>query len=190
MPDSDVAIASGRLKARKSVSGIRTQHAERQHDEARERVRQRRRVVAVDAANGAQLLGHRVGRRRPVGGPLGQRAADHAVHGGDRRRAGERRRLLVAASRAGPRRRCGRRTPGGPASISNRIAPAANRSLRASTGSPVDLLGRHVARRAHHDAGARQPVGRAESIRSELGPRQAEVEQLDAVRRSGTRSTA
>ena len=44
--------------------GIRTQDAERQHDQARQRLRQRRGVVAVHAADGAQLLGHRVGRRR------------------------------------------------------------------------------------------------------------------------------
>ena len=39
--ESEVAIASGRLKARKSVSGSGAQDAERQHDEARERARER-----------------------------------------------------------------------------------------------------------------------------------------------------
>ena len=44
-----------------------------------------------------------------------------------------------------------------------------------------DLLGRHVARRAHHHARAGQPVvGTERGVR--FGPRQAEVEQLHAVR--------
>ena len=47
-----------------------------------------------------------------------------------------------------------------------------------------DLLGRHVARRAHHLPGARELGGRARatSRRARAG-RQAEVEQLHAVRR-------
>ena len=120
---------------------IGPQDAERQHDQPRQRARQRRRVVAVDAANGAQLLGHRVGRRRPL------RRAAWPARGGSRGRPRPRpaSRSAPAAARAawraGSRRRCGRRTPGGPASISNRIAPAANRSLRASTASPVTCSG-------------------------------------------------
>ena len=46
---SEVAIASGRLKARKSVSGSGAQDAEGQHHEAGERAGQGRRVVAAHA---------------------------------------------------------------------------------------------------------------------------------------------
>ena len=75
---------------------IRPQDAERQHHEPRERVRERRDVGRVDAAHGAQLLRHRLGRRRPIVRALGQRPPDHPIDGGDGRRTGERRRLLVA----------------------------------------------------------------------------------------------
>ena len=67
MPDNDVAIASGRLKARKSVSGSgrRTRNGS-----TTRRVRARAPgpdvVLAVDAANGAELLGHRVGGCRSL----------------------------------------------------------------------------------------------------------------------------
>ena len=70
MPDSDVAIASGRLKARKSVSGSGRRTRNGSTTSRVSALGQRRRVVAVDAANGAQLLGHRVGRGRPSAGRL------------------------------------------------------------------------------------------------------------------------
>ena len=121
--------------------GIGTQHAERQHDEARERAGQRRRVVAVDAANGAQLLGHRVGRRRPFRRPLGQRAADHAIHRRHGRASRSAPAAARAASRAGPRRPCGRRTPGGPrASRTGWRRPRTDRCARRRR-SPVTCSG-------------------------------------------------
>ena len=169
MPDSDVAIASGRLNARKSVSGIGPQHAERQHHQTRERAGPRpacrRRVAEADAA---QLVGHRR-RPTPAGrGPLGQRPANHAIDRGDGRRPGERRRLLVqVACRISTTVRPA--NAGRPASISNRMAPAANRSLRASTGSPRDLLGRHVARRADHACRCASVAARRRSSSFELG---------------------
>ena len=147
MPDSDVVIASGRLKARKSVSGSgrRTRNGSTT-----------RRVSACASAgvslpstprDRAQLVGHRVGGRGPVVRPLGQRAADHAIHRGDRRRAGERRRLLVARRvehlddrAAGERRAAGEHLEedrAGGEEIAARV-----------DGLAGHLLGRHVARRA------------------------------------------
>ena len=113
MPDNDVAMASGRLNARKSVSGSGRRTRNGSTTSRVSGVRQRRRGAAVHAANGAQLLGHRVGRRWSIAGRLGHRPPDHAIHCGDGRRAGQRRRLLVAAWHAGPRRSCGRRMPDG-----------------------------------------------------------------------------
>ena len=75
--------------------GVGAEDAERQHHEARERAGQGRRVVARGAADDAQLLGHDVGRFRPLRGTFGQRPADHAVRRRHRRGAGERRGLFV-----------------------------------------------------------------------------------------------
>ena len=149
MPESDVAMASGRLKARKSVSGSgrRTRNGSTtSRVSARARAA---RLVAVDAANGAQLLGHRLGRCRPLRGPLGQRAADDAVDRRHRRRAGERRGLLVqrrvqdlddvAASEGRSAREHLEQDGAGREQIAPRV-----------DGFARHLLGRHVARRAHH----------------------------------------
>ena len=95
MPDSDVAIASGRLNARKSVSGSGRSTRNGRTTRRVSACASARRGAAVHAADGAKLLGHGLGRRGPFRGPLGQRAADHAVHRRDGRGAGERRRLLV-----------------------------------------------------------------------------------------------
>ncbi len=95
MPESDVEIASGRLKARKSVSGSGRSDAKRQHDQAGQRVRDRGRVVTVGAAGRAQLVGHLIGRLRTLARLFRQGAPQHAIDRSDRRRAGQRGRLLV-----------------------------------------------------------------------------------------------
>ena len=189
MPDSDVAIASGRLKARKSVSGSgrRTRNGSTT-----------RRVSACASAGVSSPSTPRTPRSSSAiasaeaGRPSGAWPAPGGSRGPPRPRPAIRSAPAAArsASRAGPRRRCGRRTPAGPASISNRIAPAANRSRAGVDRLAGHLLGRHVARRAHHHAGARQARARRLGDAVQLGPRQAEVEQLHAVRRSGTRWTA
>ncbi len=150
-PDSEVAIASGRLKARKSVSGSgrRTRNGS-----TTIRVSARAstaRLSSPSARQRAQLLGDLVGRGEPLGGPLGQRPADHAIGRGDRRRAGERRRLLVhgRVQDIDDRRAAERRTAGehleqdgaGREQIAARVDRLAHH-----------LFGRHVARGADHDA--------------------------------------
>ena len=151
LPDSDVAIASGRLNARKSVSGSgrRTRNG-----------RTTRRVSACASVGAAPLCTPRTARSssaiasadaRPFVGPLGQGPADHAVHRGHRGRAGQRRRLLVprgvqhfddgaAAERRASREHLEEDRAGGE-EIAARVDRVADR-----------LLGRHVARRAHHHA--------------------------------------
>ena len=155
MPDSDVAMASGRLKARKSVSGSgrRTRNGS-----TTRRVSARARAGVSSPSTPrtrAQLLGHRVGRGRPLRGPLGQRAADHAVDRGHGRRAGERRRLLVERGVqdlddvAAAERRAAREHLEQDGARREQIAARVD-------GLARHLLGRHVARRAHHHPGARQ----------------------------------
>ena len=113
-PDNDVAIASGRLKARKSVSGS---------GRSTRKGSTTRRVSAcasagvsslVRAADAAQFLGHLVGRERPIGRPLGQRPADHAVDGRHGRTSRSAPAAVRAASRGGRRRPSGRQRRGGP----------------------------------------------------------------------------
>ena len=60
------------------------------------------------------------------------------------------------------------------------MAPAANRSLRASTSSADRLFRRHVAGRAQHQAGARD-AGDGVDRFLQLGSCQTEVQQLHAV---------
>jgi hypothetical protein len=125
---------------------IRTQHAERQHHQARQRVRQARGVVTVGAGDRAQLFGHHGGRRRPIRGTLRQGAPDHAVHRRDRRRPGERRRLLEPGrvqnldDRAADERR--------PACEHLEQDRAGGEEVAARVhGLAADLLRRHVPRR-------------------------------------------
>ena len=95
---------------------------------------------ASGIANGAQLLGHRVSRCRSFRGLLGQRSPDHAVHryqGGEPVSGGG-----CSWSVAWRISRTVRPANAGrPESISNKMAPAANRSLRASTASPFTCSG-------------------------------------------------
>ena len=129
----------------------------------------------------AQLPGHHVGRRRPLVGALGQGPANHPVHGRDGRRAGERRRLLVA-------RRVqdlDHRTAGECRTTGEHLEE--NGASREQIDARVDglayhLFGGHVAGRAHQDARARQAGDLIERA-TELRPGEAEVEQLHAVNR-------
>ena len=161
---------------------IGTQHAERQHHQPRERLRQRRacrRRPRRERRAARSAIASADGGRS--GGRLASARRMHAIDGGNRGRAGQRRRLFVQRRRAESRRPLRPANAGRPASISKRMAPAANRSAARVDGLAHHLLGRHVARRADHDAGARQPAD--PSAGSELRPRETEVEQLDAVRR-------
>ena len=130
--------------------GIGPQHAERQDDESRQRLRQRRRGAAVHARDGAKLLRHRLRRCRPLVGPLGERATDHAVHRGDGRGARQRRWLLVARrvedfdDRPAAERRPAREHLEEDRARGEQIAARVD-------GLAGHLLGRHVARCAQHD---------------------------------------
>jgi hypothetical protein len=160
---------------------IGAQDAERQHDEACERVRERRRVVGVHVPHRTQLVGHRLCRPGALFGPFGQRTADHAVDGRHSRRSGERRRLLVhrgmedvhdgAPAERGTARQHLEEDRAGGEQIAARIDAVTRHEL-----------GGHVARRPHHHAGSRQPAGQGQHP-LDLRACQAEVEQLDAVAR-------
>ena len=162
--------------------GIGAQDAERQHHQPRERAGESRRLIALQAAHRAQVLGHRLGRCRPLHGPLGQRSADYAIDGGHGRGAGERRRLFVErrvddlANRAAAERWAAR----------EHLEQDRPRREQVAAGVHCfadHLFGRHVAWCPEQDAGARQFRGGHADGWIQPWPRQAEVEQLHAVRR-------
>ncbi len=134
---SDVAIASGRLKARKSVSGSARRIAEGQHHEAGQGPGQGRSVVASDAPRprAAPRPSPRPRRAAPTGAwpaPGGSRDRPPPPPATRSARAAARR-----ASRAGSRRRCGPRRPAAPpasrrASRPPRTGRCARRALRRS----------------------------------------------------------
>ena len=141
MPDNDVAIASGRLKARKSVSGIGTQDREtaaRRGASACARVRRR---VAVCIGNGAELLGHRIGGLGALRRLFGKRSTDHAVHRSDGGRANECGRLFAERAVQDLDDVLSLRTPGGRRASRRGWPPLRTRSLRASTPRPLTCSG-------------------------------------------------
>ena len=96
LPDSDVAMASGRLNARKSVSGSgrRTRNGRTtRRVSACARLGVAPRVHAASMARSSSAIAS--ADAGPFRGLLGHRPANHTVHRGHRGRAGERRRLLV-----------------------------------------------------------------------------------------------
>ena len=164
LPDNDVAMASGRLNARKSVSGSgrRTRNG-----------RTTSRVSACARLGVAPLSTPRMARSSSAmasadagrsAGSLGHGPANHAVHGSHRRRAGERRRLLVPRrvqdfdDGATAERRASREHLEEDGARGEEVAAGVDRLAG-------HLLGRHVSRRAHHDPGARQSGVRAQAIR-------------------------
>jgi len=157
------------------------QHAKRQNDDTGQRVREDRSVTGAHTTDRAKLAGHFVGRRRPVRWRLGHRASNYAIHGGDGRRPGERRRLLVTGrvNDLGERPAC----KGGPPGEHLEDDGAGGKQIAARIDRFAShLLWRHVAGRAHHDTGSSHI--RYAGVRSvDLRARQAEVEQLHAVRR-------
>ena len=167
---------------------IGTQHAERQHDDASERLRQCPRAVAVRSRARPQLLGHDLRGGVPLRGSLGQRAADHpstAATVGEPLSAGGCSDIVACSTSPTVRPpKAGR-----PASISNRIAPAANTITAGVDRLAHDLLGRHVSRRTHHEPCLREVGVGADRF---LRVRAARGRSRAASRRvaSGTRSTA
>ena len=160
---------------------IRAEDVEGQHDQARQRVRQRGRPACLHAGDGAQLDGHRLGRFGPVGRALRQRLPNDPIDGRGGRRSHERRGVLVQRRVQDVHHRAA--DEGGPPGEHLEEDGPRGKEVRARVHHAAGhLLGRHVARRAHHEARAGEPAGRIQrGLR--LGPRQAEVEQLDAVRR-------
>ena len=158
------------------------QQPERQHREPRQRPGERAPGRAVGERDRVEL-GDELGRRRgPLGGTLGERPADEPVerdHGGV---AGERGRLFVQRRRqhlddaraeegGAPRDRLVQDRPGGE-QVGARVGVVAEH-----------LLGRHVARRAHEQAGPGELGAGLERLR-ELArerARETEVEQLHPV---------
>ena len=140
VPESDVAIASGRLKARKSVSG------------SGRSTRNGSTTMRVSACASARVPSLSVLRT-----PRSSSAIASADAGRSAGRLARARRMTrsTAATEGEPERAGGcsdsvawRTSPtvfpvnaGRPASISNRIAPVAKRSPRASTGSPMICSG-------------------------------------------------
>ena len=121
--------------------GIGTQDAERQHDEPRERAGQDGRVVARPRRERREAP-RPSNRPMPVV-PPGCLASARRITRSTAATAGE----PVSAGGCSWSVACRISTivrppnAGRPASISNRMAPAANRSLRASTASPVTCSG-------------------------------------------------
>ena len=152
-PPSELDTASASASDEEVDLRIGPQQAERQHRPAGSAARAgaaaapaspsatARARAAIASADGVAL-----------GGRLGQRAADHAVEGHHRRRAGQRRRLLVQRRVHHLHRgRAGEGRPPRRASRTGSRPPRTGRCARRSA-SPEDLLGRHVARRAHDQA--------------------------------------
>ena len=170
----------GQAEREKIRLGIGAQHPEGQHDEARQRARRHRRVVFA-SAHVAELVRHRLGGRGPLGRFLGEGAADHAIDRRDGRRSRQRRRLLVyrrvqnrddrAADERGPAREHLEQDGAGREQVGARVHRLAEHLLR-----------RHVVRRAHDDARARE-LGCGVVLAQRRRPRQAEIEQLHAMRR-------
>ena len=140
MPDSEVAIASGRLKARKSVSG------------SGRSTRKGRTTMRVSARASAGVSSPRTPRTARSSSAIASAEAGRSAG----RLASARRITRSTAATAGDPVSAGGCSwsvacristafrpvnAGRPASISNRIAPAAKRSLRASRASPVTCSG-------------------------------------------------
>ena len=181
MPERVVVIASARLNARKSVSasGRRIRNGS---TTSRVIVCARAVVDSVSraaAARSSSAIASADSNRSA--GPLGQRPPDHAIDRGDGRRSAERRRLIVhrRAHDVDDRAPAERRASGqhleqdgaGGEQVAARVATLA-----------ADQLRRHVARRADEHPGLRNR-GHGRTRVLELGAGQAEVEQLDAMRR-------
>ena len=184
-PASDADTASARAKARKSISGS---GRSRRKGRTTSRVSGARHGAAAGvpaAAIRSSSRRHLRGRRGAVRRALGERAADHAVEGDDRRVPRERGRLLVQRRRQhlDDRRAQERGAP--------RDRLVQDRRGREEVGARVDLvaqdlLRRHVPRRAHDEPGPRElacPSRATASSSFGQGPGQAEVEELHAVRR-------
>ena len=183
VPVSDVVMASGRLKARKSVSasGRSTRNGS-----AISRVIGRAPGADISLESRAAIT-----RGSPPPSPpptrSGRRAAS-AAPGGSPGRARPPPRRPSSAGGCPCSTACSTSTIVAPAkascpdSISKSSAASANRSARPSSGFAAHLLGGHVVGRAGNRSGlrqlrrgvARQPVAHR--------PGQPEVEQLDAVR--------
>jgi hypothetical protein len=91
-PDRELVMASGRLKARKSVSG--SARRIRKHDEASHRASGVRDTSVGDQQGRAKVLRHRVGRLVAILRALRQRSMNDAINGDDCRRSAKRRRWL------------------------------------------------------------------------------------------------
>ena len=166
--------------------GVRPQDAEGQDHEAGEGASQGRALLALHAPHAAQVGRHRVGGRRPPAGALRERAPHHAIDRGDGGGTRQGRGLLVE-------RRVQdldgvRAAEGGPSGQHLEEDRARREEIRARVERLAgDLLGRHVARRPEHDAGAGQlPRGAREcrrALRVGARAREAEVEELHPVRR-------
>ena len=169
----------GQAEGQKVGLRIGPEHTKRQHDQTRQRLREHGGVVPIHAADGTQLLGHRVSRRRPFRRPLRQRSANHAVDGSDRRRSRQGRGLLVASRvqhfdhrSAGKGRTSGEHLEQDGAG-SKEIAAGVD-------GFPCRLFRRHVARRPHYHPNPRHFCDRVERF-LDVWPRESEVQHLDAV---------
>ena len=169
----------GQAEGQKVGLRIGSEHTKRQHDQTRERLREHGGVVLIDAADGAQLLGHRLRRWRPLRRPLRQRSTNHTVDGGDRRRSRQGRGLLVARGvqhfdhrSAGKGRTSGQHLEQDGAG-SEEIAAGVD-------GFPCRLFRRHVARRPHYHPDPRHFCDRVERF-LDVWPRESEVQHLDAV---------
>ena len=171
-------MASARLKARKSIDGIRAQHAKRQHHQPGHRPHRRELRRVGDEHRPPQLLRKR--RRRLIAGIglLAQRALNDAIQRDDARRAAEGGRLVL---QNGGRDVEDGRAAERPASGHHLVEHDAEREQIAADVDFVafDLLGRHVARRADDEPG----LGQCPVDRSAPGerPGDPEVEQLDPV---------
>ena len=173
----------GQGQAQEVDLGIGAQHAEGQDHEAGEGDGRNRGLDGVSEDDAREVAGHGLRGGVAVRGRLGQGSADHAIEGHDRGGPREGRGLLVQGrlhDLDGLRPREGR-TPG--------QGLEQHRARGEEVGARVDrvaqdLLRRHVAGRAHHEAGPREVALPREGTARDLGegPGQAEVEDLRAVR--------
>jgi hypothetical protein len=174
----------GQAECQEVGLGVRAQHAKRQSNESSHRPRRHRRELPRIAARNrlANSGGHRDRRVIAISGPLLQRFVDHAVEPGHRAAAGQRRRLLVQHGMEHVDHR---------GALERHLARQhleEHRGQREEIGPrveclPAHLLRRHVVR-CSDDGADFGEAGRAVGAEAAGDrPGQAEVEQLDAVRR-------
>ena len=159
MPANDVVMASGRLNARKSMSG-----SGRKTRKGRTTTRVSARAIARGswpsrlrtAFSSFAMAWAETGRPSGFFASARRMTRSTAATAGEPARAGgcSVSVALTTASTVRPP------NAGRPASISNRMAPTAKRSERASTGFTGDQLGRHVSRCPEHGARASDAVER------------------------------